>query len=415
MITDFDIANDLKVELYLPDEASNIFILGVSTLGGTDVLAGLGRFIIGVSDLGGTDLLSDDPDLAFTWQAVECETVVADIDLGGSLESSLYFQPAPGAARIQLQSWTFDPNNNVGVRPGTPFRIRLDAGAVQHTLFNGFIDSVNAQYYPGKYQPNVVQINGYDIYKRLVNTRIADFDTTGLPAGYATPNEVLEIVAANAGFTVSAESDELVGKLPAVQELNKTSAGFINDAVTVGLGFTYIDPESVELVVKARPTVGTVAPVGTWTIGNNHGDPYHLCMSDIEVGGDVNSVFNSLYVDLTSDDTVNVTVENQDSIDLYGYSSADTSVNTTDATELTRWATAVFAQSPTKLVKSVTTPSIDREGNLTAAASFKPGTLIGVKYATDNIDIDDYYTVVKVSHSVDVDNWYTTLELWKEF
>jgi hypothetical protein len=375
----------------------------------------VGRFIIGVSDLGGSDLLSDDPDLAFTWQPVEAETIVAEIGLGGSIESSLYFQPAPGEARIQLQSWTFDPNNNSSIRPGTKFRIRLDDGVVQHTLFNGFIDTVNAQYYPGKYQPNVVQLSGYDIYKRLVNTRIADFDTTGLPAGYATPNEVLEIVAENAGLALSAESDELVGKLPAVQELNKISAGFINDAVTVGLGFTFIDPESVELVVKARPSVETVAPEGTWTIGNNHGEPYHLCMSDFEVGGDVDSVFNSLYVDLTSDDTVSVTVEDQDSIDLYGYSSADATVNTTDATELTRWATAVFAQSPTKLVKSVTTPTIDREGNLSAAAAFKPGELIGVKYTTDNIDIDDYYTVVKVSHSVDVNNWYTTLELWKEF
>lgn len=415
MIDNFNIATDLKVELYLPDEASNIFILGVSTLGGSDVLAGVGRFIIGVSDLGGTDLLSDDPDLAFTWQAVEAETIVAEIGLGGSIESSLYFQPAPGEARIQLQSWTFDPNNNSSVRPGTKFRVRLDDGVVQHTLFNGFIDTVNAQYYPGKYQPNVIQLSGYDIYKRLVNTRIADFDTTGLPAGYATPNEVLEIVAQNAGLVLSAESDELVGKLPAVQELNKISAGFINDAVTVGLGFTFIDPESVELVVKARPSVETVAPEGTWTIGNNHGEPYHLCMSDFEVGGDVDSVFNSLYVDLTSDDTINVTVEDQDSIDLYGYSSADATVNTTDATELTRWATAVFAQSPTKLVKSVTTPTIDREGNLSAAAAFKPGELVGIKYTTDNIDIDDYYTVVKVSHSVDVNNWYTTLELWKEF
>jgi len=126
-------------------------------------------------------------------------------------------------------------------------------------------------------------------------------------------------------------------------------------------------------------------------------------------------VANSLYVELTSDDTVNITLEDQDSIDLYGYSSRNEAINTTDSTELTRWANAVFAQSPAKLVSQVETPAIDRLGTLTEAAAFKPGTLIGVNYTTDNITINDYYTIVRVSHSVDVNNWYTTLELWKEF
>jgi len=30
------------------------------------------------------------------------------------------------------------------------------------------------------------------------------------------------------------------------------------------------------------------------------------------------------------------------------------------------------------------------------------------------MDIDTYYSVTKVSHSIDVNNWFTTLELWKE-
>jgi hypothetical protein len=63
----------------------------------------------------------------------------------------------------------------------------------------------------------------------------------------------------------------------------------------------------------------------------------------------------------------------------------------------------------------VETPAIDRQGTLTEVAAFKPGTLIGVDYSTENITIQGYYTIVRVSHSVDVNNWYTTLELWKEF
>jgi len=92
MISNFNIATDLKVELYLPDEASDLFILGVSLLGGTDVLAGQGQFILGVSELGGTDVLSDgSAGFGFTWQPIEAETVGADFSLGGSIQSNMSF------------------------------------------------------------------------------------------------------------------------------------------------------------------------------------------------------------------------------------------------------------------------------------------------------------------------------------
>ena len=58
LLTDFDIATDLKVEFYIPNDADNLFIIGVSDIGGTNVLAGAGWFIIGVSEIGGTDVLA---------------------------------------------------------------------------------------------------------------------------------------------------------------------------------------------------------------------------------------------------------------------------------------------------------------------------------------------------------------------
>lgn len=414
MIDNFNIATDLKVEFFLPNEASNLFILGVSLLGGDDVLAGQGSFILGQSLLGGDDVLSENS-YAYVWTPVEAEVVSADVSIGGQIESSLYFQPQPATLNLSMQSWTFDPSNNSAIRPGMQMQIRIDNGVENHTIFKGWLDTINVDYYADTDQPNVINITAYDSYKRLVNTRIPDFDTTTLPAGYATPNEVFAIVTAAADMTISATSDTLEGKLPAEQVLNGQAATFINDATTVGLGVVWIDPESQELVIKNRPTVTTTPPAGTYTVGNNHNDAFHLCMSDIVVGGDVNAVANSLYLELTSDPLINITLTNEDSIQLYGYSANNETINTTDITELTRWGNAVFAQSPTKLVRQVETRTIDRQGTLTAAATFTPGTLIGVKYQTDNINIDDYYTVVRVVHSIDVDQWFTTMELWKEF
>jgi hypothetical protein len=74
----------------------------------------------------------------------------------------------------------------------------------------------------------------------------------------------------------------------------------------------------------------------------------------------------------------------------------------------------VFSSPTSHLVKQVSTPAIDRLGDLTEAALFQPGQIIGVKYNTGNISLDEYYTIVQVNHSIDVNNWITTLELWKE-
>jgi hypothetical protein len=138
-------------------------------------------------------------------------------------------------------------------------------------------------------------------------------------------------------------------------------------------------------------------------------------MSDIKVNSNTDSSINDLKVSLTSDSATSVVIRDQDSIELYGELSEDVSINTTDITELTRWANQVFSGTPTKQVEMVATPALDRQGNLTDAALFTPGTYIGVNYQTDNIHIVDYYTVVKARQSVDVNNWFTTLELWKEF
>jgi hypothetical protein len=90
-------------------------------------------------------------------------------------------------------------------------------------------------------------------------------------------------------------------------------------------------------------------------------------------------------------------------------------LNVTDSEQLELWARSVFNQTTTNLVKSVETPAVDRMNNLTHAAVIEPGETVNVKYITDKLNINEPYTVTKVSHSIDVDNWFTTLELWKEF
>lgn len=416
-IANFDIATDLKVEFYLPDAVGNLFILGVSLLGSDDVLAGANQFILGQSLLGGTDTLSGDSTIAFTWQSVQAETTKCDVSVGGTIRDTTFFYPDSASAKIELQSYILDPNVNTSIRPGTYVRVRIDDGTTDKTLFTGKITNVNVIYYPDG--PNKISISANDIWRSIVNNRI-NLDTTGFGPECSSEN-VIESIAIAVGAGYSAYSDFSGGaKLFTVDETDVQVGQYTTEAIQVGLGILWCDQETGEVIYKNRPVVLGAPPAGTYTVGNNHpatpaADPYHLCMSDIEVSVDEDVVFNSLRVELASDPSVYVVRENIDSIQLYGRIANDVSVNTTSLANLETWADAVMNSSPTKLVSSVETPAIDRYGNLTQAAFFDPGTVLGVRFDENVLHIDDYYTITKVSHSIDVNNWFTTLELWKEF
>lgn len=412
-IANFDIATDLKVEFFVPNAAGDTFILGVSELGGTDLLSGSGEFILGYSLLGGDDVLgTGDGTYSFIWESVEADVTALQTSLGGSISNNYTFSPESASANISMQSITYDPTNNSAIRSGTPVRVRLDDGTVNQIIYSGYIDSVNVTYSPEGL--NQIRISAYDIYKRLVNSRIALWDTTGY-GDSITPLEQIEEVALAAGMAVSGDSDDPAGLIPTETKTNATANTFINDAIEVGLALIWINPETSEIEFRSRPKAATGGST-TYSVGNNHStDPYHLCMSDIAVLSDQGLNVNSLLVTLASDSSTSVLVENQDAIDLYGINSDDITVNTTDSTELEAWAEAVFVSLPAHQVKTVETPAINRLGTLTQAAFFAPGTLIGVHYTTTKFNIVEYYTITKVSHSVDVNNWFTTLELWKEF
>lgn len=432
-IADFDIATDLKAEFYLP-KGDNLFIIGISKLGGSDVMNNSGQFVLGTSLLGGEDILGAS---GFEWRDLACEIAEVNMSIGGSVQNEVYFQPEPAQANITLQSYQYDPNVNAAFRPGTLVRIRLEKDAVNETIFQGVIDNIGGTYVvDGK---NRLAVRAYDSYAQIANTRIALFDTdTDYPEGFVSPYEQLEVIAQQVGTSMHPDSVDGSGEIPGTIEENIIPSQKILEALQVGLGLFWIDPATKEFVYVPRPDAAIIPdfPAGAgyftlgasllggadvlgsgdpvWTIGNDHNTLYHLCMSDIVTRADGDSVFNSLKVTLDSDPATSVIVENQDSIDLYGKFAIDVTLNTTDEAELNRWAAEVFTQLPTNLIASVETPAIDRTNNLTQAAFFKPGDLVGVKYTEGVLDISDFYTMTKVSHFIDPNNWLTTLDLWKE-
>lgn len=407
-ISNFNIATDLKVEFYLAGGMNNYFIIGVSKLGGENVLASTG-FVINVSLLGGTDPLSDGT--GFEWTDLACITNKAQLAVGGQVQDQLYFQPQPAQAQLVLQSLERDPNYSPAFRPGVKVRVRLVKDAVDQVIWSGIVDSINMTYDADG--NNLLQVNALDNFKRLVNTRLASFDSdTGFP-GYVTPYEQLELVADAYGSAMHSSSVDPGGEIPSQILTDVIPSRLIYDAIQVGLGLFWLDPETQEFVIVPRPSSLSPAP-GTPVVGNNHGDPNHLCMSNMTASSTEDTVYNSIRIELESDDTIYTLIEDEDSIELYGKYAQDVTLNTTDLTQLEAWAAKAVNYQPTSLIDSVETPAVDRLGNLTEAAFFTPGQLVGVNYTNGVIEIDDYFTVVKVGHYIDPNTWLTTLDVWKE-
>jgi hypothetical protein len=260
--------------------------------------------------------------------------------------------------------------------------------------------------------PNLIQITGYDAYKSLVNSRFAVWDTTGFGT-HIHIDELWELVGIYSGLGLSPASYHVGGQIPVVDETNVQVSSIVNEALLVGNGLVWLDQDTEELVVIHR-TFDSTPDANTFIIGNNHGDDYHLCMSEINVFSDADAVYNSLTVSLTSDPLITTFRKDQDSIDLYGESAINIDINTTSLAQLDNWADRVFNHRSANQVNRVQTPAIDRTGNLTNAAVFTPGMTVGVSYTNSQLDIVGFYTIIKVSHRIDVDNWFTTLELWKE-
>ena len=404
-VPNFDIAQNLKVELYLPNEADNLFILGVSELGGTDVLAESGDFILGYSLLGSEDTLGDGTgDYQFTWQSIECSVSKADIQLGGSIVSGIEYTPQPSQLEFELQSWTLDPNNNSGVRNGTGIRVRLDDGVTDATLFTGFIEAMTIKYRPDG--PNLIQGSAFDGYKRLANTRLS-YDTTG---DDTTATDLLALVETETGWPVAAGNDPGNVLMAGRTQTNITVGQFLEDMLDAQLGLLWLDPATGEIEYRDRPQVLAAA---TYSIGNNHGDTDHWCMSDLTVNQNPDDLVNSVEVTMTTDTGTSLLQENLDSIQLYGRLAYDATVNAANSDELQTWLDLAFIERPRHLVQDVTTPTIDRSGTLTDAATVTPGFIVRVDYQTDNIGINQTYQVTRVKHSIDPDRWFTTLELWR--
>jgi hypothetical protein len=390
VLDNFDIATDLKVEFLLPVGARNVFVLGISTLGGLNVLGDAGSGVV-------------------EWQDLKCEVNRVQTSIGGSIASNVFFQADSGKATINMQSWEFDPNNYPAIRPGIEIRVRVVRDAYDFILWHGTLDDINVTYAPD--QQNQITVNATDFWALLVNRRFDYTPTGAIKPSYAIGEAIDEVVAT--GFSIGYAGVTILDEwfMTGTQQLNTTFGAVAADCLNTGLGFIWINPNDELLYYRPRSASG----IATYTIGNNHGDPGHLCMADLDSAMQSEHIFNTVLVTQKYDATpFSVLYTDSDSIDLFGQRSENFTVDLDTTADADLWAGAVFTPKTITNVQSVVTPAVNRDRDLTEAIEFMPGDFVGVYYVTDEMNIDTTYTVTRVRHSIDVNNWFTTLEVWKE-
>lgn len=393
VLDNFDIATDLKVEMLLP-------------LGGRNV------FVLGISELGGPHVLGDDSSGTIEWQDLKCEVNRVQTSIGGSIASNAFFQADSGKAQIDMQSWEFDPSNYPAIRPGVEVRLRVVKDAYDFILWHGTLDDISVSYAPD--QQNQISVNARDFWSLLVNRRFNYTPTSPIKPSYAIGEALTEINATGFPFTYAGVTILPEWFMTGTAQTNTTFGQVVADCLASGLGFIWINPNDGELYYRPRSASG----IATYTIGNNHGDPGHLCMADISTAMQSEHLFNTVLItqkyEYLAAPVFSVLYEDQDSIDLFGQRSENLTIDLAETTDAEAWAQAVFVPKQLTNVQSVTTPAINRQRQLTEAIEFMPGDFVGVSYVTDEINIDTTYTVTRVGHSIDVNNWFTTLEVWKE-
>jgi len=383
---EFDIAQDIKVEISIPT--------------GSNAVWNLSKW----DD--GSDWASAS---SFTWTDIVATVSQAQVTIGSSVQDGFYTPAEPNTLTIQMQSQVFDPSNNPKIRPNTPIRVTYrplpdSFPAVYQTLFTGFIDTFEVSY--DTFGNNLIDIMATSSLKRLLAKNISSF----VVSSALSDTDYFTQWATAAGATIGGSGAN--GSRMAGETFAEVGAGeLLDNLLQIENGLFYQDAIDDSLNLTGSLAMRTLgAPIGSFS--NVHSAAAdHYCISDIVVDYDMDTMFNTYVIGSTEGGALGTSV-NQDMVDLYGAIRCEKTLHLRQ-TDIVNWLALITPKDPGRKVLQVTTPSIKRDGKL--ANLFGPQNTIQVELVQPTFTIDEEIWVTKVIHTIDPNNWFTTLELWKGF
>jgi len=392
----FDFKQHIKVELGLP--TAGVFILGVSVLDGPDVLAASG---------------------GFSYVDTLAEVVAIDFSLGFDQNTGYMTQTAPATATVVMQSATYDPNANRAVHVGTDIRISYQPQPdtdplVWLTLFEGKITTYSVAY--DYYGTNVITFECADALQNAINTTIPLFAT---PSSPSTISQGLTALAPYLpGATINTFGTPWA-YTPQYSLPNATVGNILNELTDAELGMAFLDFDTGILSFYAYNVLRNYIadnPANLLFSTVHSTDPNHICINDIVLGATGNDAVNEIIATKMSGGS-SQSKSNTDSIDLYGRTSLEATVNLSSDNLLTLWLARTSVKTDIRNAQAIGFNPILDTGKFSTGYYLNALLMqtVNIYFDKGGVQFDEDYIVSRVTHSITPTDWNINLELWKGF
>jgi hypothetical protein len=394
MADEFNIATDIKIEINLPQALSGVWNSSQWN-DGSDWMTTAGS--------------------AFAWTDVVATISQASIEIGNSVQDGYYVPAAPNTMTLQMQSGTYDPNNNKYMRPnlGIRFSYRPNPTTAPSTwvvLFLGYIDTLHVSY--DTFGNTLIDITASSSLKRLLAKNLTSFAFDGVLASTNLYQNWFTAVSAVAGSSFNA-----IDYIPPAETFANLGAGEVFDYLNQSqAGFVYQEPDTEKVIGRNFQSVrGLFNTPATNSLSNTHTSAStHFCISDIVIDYDIDSAWNTYLFSTNAAPSTIYKKINQDLIDLYGDIRLEKTLHV-DSTNLQYYMDFMTLKNPGRKVSQVTTPAIRRDGLLANMAALLPNRTINVNVSKTSYTVNEDTFITKATHTFDPYNWFVTLEVWKGF
>lgn len=368
------------------------------------------------------------------WVDIQADSFEVDIDRGIDVEQGVFARPIVGTATVRMmKSSLADFMNGPQYQSNMPFAIEYQVPSTAWiSLFSGFIQNIDMGYVAsakaagsaldrGKLQ---VTLTAYDMGRIALNTQISSFAITGTSARSFINVMGQLATAITAIDSRYSQQQALAGGSSTYQHAytypDITSGELYAQFLDAELGWLWASKDGF-MYFHTRADVNTIQSQ-TWsssnlTVSNIHStDPKHVCMDNIQLAYDSDSIANVVAVTETFNQT-KTTQSNATSIADYGRQVGRFEVNFNPASPsstLAQWAIAVNSAANPKSITSVSVPVILDSGEVSEIANQEIGTALQVEFAqTGFTTLQELYMIRRINHMITADHWEMNVGLWR--
>ncbi len=384
----FDLQSDVKI--YVEQYPDNTFILGLSLLGGPDLLSFATP----------------------SWVPLECDVNELAWTRGSSSNLGVLTIPEPATCRMLIQTDDQDPIVNKQMRVGANIKVDIiDASSATVRVFTGRIDSMFVTYDVDGQM--LLEITAVDRFKDAINTL---YSYPGILPPSMALGDAVEALMGTVGIYKSPSSES--GSLIVYSFAGQTPPNPVGEVLGWYLdaeqGWFQLTPDGTEYILLNREHNATAIAAGaSVTASNIHStDPSHLCLTDIQIEFDNFDQANQVTGTL-ADGITTYTAQNNDSIELYGATQASFELPAVYPGYLEDWANNLTRTMGNKIIRQVSVNGLNTAGEINQALNLQQGDAIQTQFTRNGSTIDETSIVARITHSLTIGSWDAKIEIWK--